>query len=106
MSKDIVNKIKEAEAQAQKIKADALEEAKARVKNAEEQGKRLCENAQARAEKENKEKISVARNRSDELLAKTREDALAEVGAMREAAEFNMREAVRFIISGVNEECQ
>lgn len=106
MSKEIVNKIREAEAEAQKIRADALEEAKARVKNAEDQGKKLCENAQARAEKENKEKIAVARTRSDELLAKTREEAFAEVGSMREAAEFNMREAVRFIISGVNEQCQ
>ena len=106
MSKEIVNKIREAEAEAAKIRADAAEEAKARVKNAEEQGKKLCETAQARAEKENKEKISVARDRSDELMAKTREEAVAEVGSMREAAEFNMREAVRSIISGVNEQCR
>lgn len=106
MSKEIVNKIKEAEAQAQKIKNDAQEEAKARVKAAEEQGKKLCEKAQQNAEKENKEKLSLARTRSEELLAKTQEQAEADVEAKKEAAEFNMREAVRFIISGVNEQCQ
>lgn len=106
MSKELILKIKEAEAQAERIRAEAQEEAKARVRKAEEDGKKFCENAETRANKENKQKLSVARERANGVLDKAREDAAAEAAAMREAAEFNMREAVRLIIAGVNEQCQ
>ena len=106
MSKEIIQKIKDAEAQARKIKSDAQEEAKARIRKAESDGKKLCENAEAKANKQNKEKLVIAQNRADTALLKTHDEAVAEAETMRDAADFNMREAVRLIIAGVNEQCQ
>ena len=57
MSKEIVQKIREAEAQAHKIKRDAQEEAKARVRKAEADGKKLCEKVENDANRKNKEKL-------------------------------------------------
>ena len=106
LSKEIISKIKEAEAQAQKIRSDAQDEAKNRIRVAEANGKKLCEDTENRIRKQNKEKLDVAKSRADDVLDKARESSEAEAEAMREAAEFNMREAVRAIIAGVNEQCQ
>lgn len=106
MSKEIIQKIRDAEAQARKIKSDAQEEAKARVRKAEAYGKRLCERAENDAVRKSREKLSIAQSRADAALGGARESAAAEAEQMRDAAEFNMREAVRLIIAGVNEQCQ
>ena len=106
MSKEIVQKIRDAEAQAHKIRSDAQEEAKARVRRAELDGKKLCERVENDIARKNKEKLSIAQGRADTALQKARDMAQADAEAMRDAAEFNMREAVRLIIAGVKEQCQ
>ena len=106
MSKEIISKIKEAEAQAQKIRSDAQDEAKNRIRMAEANGKKLCEDTENRIRRQNKEKLDIAKDRANDVLDKAKESFEAEAEAMREAAEFNMREAVRAIIAGVNEQCQ
>ena len=106
MSKEIILKIKEAEAEAQRIKEEASHEAAQRVRRAQSEGKALCENAQSQAEKINRSKLGVASERADEVLRGARNSALEEAQSAREAAEFNIREAVRLIIAGVYEQCQ
>lgn len=106
MSKEIILKIKEAEAEAQKIRSDASDEAAARIRRAESEGKRLCDKAEESAARANREKLNVTSERADDLLNKAKENAAAEAEALRESAEFNLREAVRFIIAGVQEQCQ
>lgn len=106
MSKEIILKIKETEAMAQKIKEDAAAEAAARIRRAEAEGKKLCDKAEADAARVNREKLNITSQRAEELLARAKESADGEAEAMREVAEFNLREAVRFIIAGVNEQCQ
>jgi vacuolar-type H+-ATPase subunit H len=106
LSKEIILKIKEAEAEAQKIRSDASDEAAARIRRAEAEGKKRCERAEAEAAAVNREKLSITSDRADELLGRAKESAEAEAEALRESAEFNLREAVRFIIAGVEEQCQ
>lgn len=91
---------------AQKIKEDAAAEAAARIRRAEAEGKKLCDKAEADAARVNREKLNITSQRAEELLARAKESADGEAEAMREVAEFNLREAVRFIIAGVNEQCQ
>ena len=93
LSKEIILKIKEAEA-AQ------------RVRRAETDGKKLCEKAEADAAKVNREKLSITAERADDLLGRAKEDAQKEAEELRESAEFNLREAVRLIVAGVYEQCQ
>jgi len=106
LSKEIILKIKETEATAQKIRSDAATEAAERIKNAEANGKKLCEKAQADAERTNSAKLKIASSRADEVVESARADAENEANAARESAEFNIREAVRLIIAGVYEQCQ
>ena len=51
-------------------------------------------------------KLRLTKEKTDALLEDIRNDSEAEAAKLRTEAEFNMREAVRFIISGVNEKCQ
>ena len=106
MSKEIILKIKEAEAEAQKIKDEASAEATARIRQAQNDGKAMCERAQNEAERVNRSKLNIASERADAVLANVKSEAISEAQAAREAAEFNIREAVRLIIAGVYEQCQ
>ena len=106
MSKEIILKIKEAEAEAQKIRNDAADEAAARIRRAEIEGKKRCDKAEAEAAAINREKLNITSDRANELLKRAKDSAEAEAVALRESAEFNLREAVRFIIAGVEEQCQ
>ncbi len=106
MSKETVAKIKEAEAKAESIRAESKSEAKARVQRAHARGAALCERAEADAQRDGKKKLQLTQQKTDELLAVAREASESEMQKLRDEAEFNMREAVRLIISGVEEQCQ
>ena len=106
MSREIISKIKETEAEANRIKSSAKEEARVRVQRAEENGKKLCAKAELDSQRNNSEKLRLTKQKTDALLEGIRNDSESEAAKMRAEAEFNMREAVRFIISGVNEKCQ
>lgn len=106
MSKEIINKIKEVEAEAAQIKSVARDEARMRVQKAELEGKKLYETSQRETQALNAKRLELTREKADELVQDIRDNALNEASKMREEAEFNMREAIRFIILGVNEQCQ
>ena len=106
MSKEIINKIKEVEAEATQIKNAARDEARARVLKAEAEGKKLYESSVRQAHELNAKRLELTREKADELMQSIRDEALAEAATMRDDAQFNMREAIRFIILGVNEQCQ
>ena len=106
MSKEIINKIREVEAEAAHIKSAARDEARARVQKAELEGKKMYENSQRETQALNAKRLEITREKADELMREVREDALNESVKMREKAEFNMREAIRTVMLGVNEQCQ
>ena len=106
MSKEIINKIKEVEVEAAQIKNAARDEARARVQRAQTEGKRMYESSQRDTQALNSKRIELTHEKADELMSQVQANAADEAAKMREAAQFNMREAIRFIISGVNEQCQ
>ncbi len=106
MSREIIEKIRQAEAQAQRIRSDAQEEAKTRIRTAEAEAKKLCQRAEEQAQRQNREKLDIAKIRAEEVLQNAEKDALLEAKSMEKTADFNMREAVRTIIAGVKEQCQ
>ena len=106
MSKEIIQKIKDAEAQARKIKSDAQEEAKARIRKAESDGKKLCERAEEEALRTNREKLDAIQEKIDQRLSEQKNAADRSVRELTMTAEFNMREAVKTIVGEVLDKCQ
>ena len=106
MSKETILKIKEAEEQAQSIRANASAQAKARIAETERLGKRLCEQTEARVSEENKQKLELIRQKAEESVLRSRETAEADAKEDFSAAGINMREAIRYIIGGITEQCQ
>ncbi len=106
MSKDVILKIKAAEEEAAKIRADAENAAKEKVRNAHELGKLLCENTEEEATRVNGEKIRLTSEKADELLKRGREDSTAEAQELTKACMPHMEDAVKAIIGGIFEQCQ
>ena len=106
MSKDAIRKIIEAEAEADRILKAGSERAKEIVRIAKEEGARLCAETEEAAVRENRKKLDMTREKAEELLERTREDAKNEAAEMRAAGEDRMRDAVRMIIGGLYETWQ
>ncbi len=106
MSKETILKIKEAEEQAESIRANASAQAKARIAETERLGKRLCEQTEARATEENEKKLELIRQKANETVLHSKETAEAEARESHSSAGLNMREAIRYIIGGITEQCQ
>ena len=106
MSKEMILKIQNAEAEAQKIRMEALEQAKERIRHAENEGKMLCRKAEAESIRINEEKLKLTREKADELLARSRREAEAQAKLLLKAGEPYVKDAVKMIIGGMMEQCQ
>ena len=106
MSKEAIMKIKAAEEQANNIRAAADAEAKRRVANTEARGKQFCAETERRVTDENEKKLTLIRQKADETVLKNREATLAASKDTANEAGLHMREAIRYIIGGIMEECQ
>ena len=106
MSRAMIEKIKEVETEAQRIRAEAEEEAKERIRQAEAVGRLLCAEAETQARASNAEKLEMTRRKADELLVRARRESAARTQSLTEADESFMRDAVRLIIGGIMEQCQ
>ena len=106
LSKEVILKIKEAEEKADSIRSSASLQAKNKIKNAEAEGKRLCEAAEASAIAENEKKLQLIREKANNMIESSRDSAKQEAKADTDAANIHMREAVRYIIGGITEKCQ
>ena len=106
MSKDAILRIKEAEAEAERIRTDAAEAAKEKVRRAEADGKLLCAKAEADAIRVNREKIALAEEKIGKAMDEKREAAEKNALSAISAAELNMRDAVKMIVGEVMNQCQ
>lgn len=98
LSKEIIESIRKAEANAKKMRADAANEAKRIVSNAEMQAKSEYESAVASAERDMEEKLALITEQCESLLEKNKADAEAEAKAEMRTAMRNMDDAVAIII--------
>lgn len=106
MSKEAILKIKAAEETAENIRASASAEAKKRIRDTEALGKQLCEETEHRVTADNEKKLSLIREKADETILRSCENAKGESHKTVDAANLHMREAVRYIIGGIMKECQ
>lgn len=106
MSKEAILKIKEAEAEAERIRENAAAEAKERVRRAEKEGKQLLACTEEEALRVNAERLALTRKRADELLEQSHKDAEAEAQKICADSDERMDDAVRLIVEGVFEQCQ
>ncbi len=106
MSKEVILKIKQTEAEAEKIRSDASDRAKEKLRNAEVLGMALCEKAENDAVRENAEKLRLTREKAEELLERSRQEAQKEKDRLRAQGAPYMGDAVRLIIGGIFEKCQ
>ena len=106
MSKEMILKIQNAEAEARSIREEATAEAKERIRCAESAGKLLCKEAEAEAIRTNEEKLRLTREKADELLDRSRREAEAQAKLLMKAGEPYVKDAVKMIIGGMMEQCQ
>lgn len=106
LSKELILKIQNAEAEARRIRTDAVEEAKNQIRNAESAGRLLCRTVEAEAIKSNEEKLRLIRRKADELLERGRREAEGQAQRLMAAGEPYLRDAVKMIVGGVLEACR
>ena len=106
MNKDAIIKIKNAEAEAEKIRSDSVEKSKEILKEAEDEGKRMCALAEADAGSVNSEKIALTKEKIDGMLEEKKAEAEESANAAVTAAELKMRDAAKLIIGEVMIRCQ
>ncbi len=106
MSKQAILKIKEAEAEAQRMRSDAQTEAKRRVREAEAEAKKLLADTEAEARSVNKERLRLTAERAEELIAEGAKNAVADAADVAKACEPFMENAVKVIVEGVFEQCR
>ena len=106
MSKEMILKIQGAEAEAQQIRMRASEEAKERIRNAEAAGRLLCREAEDAALRGNEEKLRLTREKTEEVLARSRREAEAQTKLLMKSGEPYLNDAVKMIVGGIVEKCQ
>lgn len=98
LSKEIIDSIKKAEANAKKDKAETAAEVRRLISEAVETAKNEHERAVANAERDMTDKLLLITNQSEALLVKNKSDAEADAAKEVETAMANMNDAVALII--------
>ncbi len=97
LSQKAIAKVREAEREAEAIREDAMTRARARREAHEAAEVRRRDEALAAERAANRAREEEVRARAEALIARSREEAGANIEAMREAADGKMREAVKHI---------
>lgn len=106
MSKETIQKITQAEAQAKEILDAAHQRARALYAETEQKSIEDREQLEQITEQELRRKLEEMRIRSEELLQKGMETAQRDAKIMNKMAELHMEEAVKAIVWGITEQCQ
>lgn len=97
LSKEAISRVLAAEAEANAIRERARAEARDRVSACEQDSAARAANTVAETAASLKTRMETVRRRADALILRSREEASADIQAMRIAAEAKMREAVKHI---------
>ncbi len=106
MSKEAVMKVKEAEAEAQKIVSDAIEQGKLAVARAEEEAERSCEEYELKITEEYDRSVELVKTDAAKIVEKNKIATDSEMQTLEEQARLRMSDAVRIVIKGIVSECQ
>lgn len=106
MSKQVIEEIRKAEADAEKVKRAAAEKAAAMRAAVETQGKAQCEEVLRVTENECKDNLDEISRRANRLIERKRAESEKEAAALCEAARAHMDAAVHAVVWGIVEKCQ
>ena len=106
MSKEAVLKVKEAEAEAQKIIEDATEKAKKMVDHAQESMQKRCGDYEADLEDDYRKRVEQVKEDASALVEDSRKKAIFRARWEEKKARMNMPDAVRIVLRRIISECQ
>ena len=106
LSKEIIAEIREAEAKAERIRADGAARAQKLIADERAAGEKLLAATEAETKAEIRENFDRLREATDALLEKNRVEAQGDASEIRKAAQFKMRGAVNEIFRGLDRQCQ
>lgn len=106
MSKETLTKIREAEAEADRILAEAEARAEQMRAEADAAGKAFCEESERAICRELSETMEQVRVAVAEMTDRMLEEAKAEADAIADAARFNRKSAEKMVIRGLDAKCR
>ena len=98
MAKEAIEKIRAAEAEAQRILENIPLKVKQVLDEAEEARQTLCNAAEAETTADTEAQLAQMRERADQLLQRSADEAQAEAKEMQKAAESGMSDAVKLVV--------
>ena len=101
MSKKTIEMIREAEVNADALRADAVRRAAEMQAQAEADGKRLCDETEKNTAVELKKMITEMQSKADELKKRSDAQTEADADTLRAEAEKKKRGAVKYILRGI-----
>ena len=106
MSREPINKIQEAEAQAEQLLADARRRAQDAVAKAEKDGKLACEAAERETAESLAEMLAKIRTRTDAMQERQAAESEAELEALRKSVSLRRKAAEKIVIRGFEQKCR
>ncbi len=106
MSKETIFKIREAEAEAERILAEAEAEAKRMLADARENAERLCGATEREISEELNQMTEQIRVKTLEHVSRVTEEANAEADALEEQVKLTRRAAEKIVIGGLEAKCR
>lgn len=106
MVQDAIAKITEAEEQAEVLCRVAAERAAEARADMERKAKAHLEDVERQMAEQTKQKLAVSRMQTDALIEKKRAEAVAEAEELTKKAQERLDEAVKMIVWGIVEKCQ
>ena len=106
MSRESINKIQEAEAQAEQLLADARRRAQDAVAEAEKNGKLACETAERETAESLAEMLAKIRTRTDALQERQVAESEEAVKALRQSVSLRRKAAEKIVIRGFEKKCR
>lgn len=106
MAKEAIMKIRETEAKAEEIVADARKKAQALLEEAKANGQALCETAERDAAKERQTKIAAAQKRGEKQIAAGNAAVALEIEELKKDAAMKKKIAEKIVLRGLEEKCR
>ena len=106
MSKEAISRVKAAEAEAARIRAQADSRAAAMIEETEKNCAMESERAITAIDATLREELERVKERAEGLIAESRREVEADVAAVEESAREHMREAVKLIVWEMYDSCQ
>ena len=106
MSKETIERIREAETQADRLIAEAEERARTMRADAEAEGRALCETAEREVTEQIALMLEQIRTRTGEMEERIMEEAQTEAGSVADTARLNRKSAEKLVIRGLDAKCR